>query len=136
MAEPPGLAEWLAAPLPGPAVIRLTGLAAPPADGAGAEAVLLTTDAEGILGLTAFLAAAFAPGEAGGFAPPLEPPARGRLFFPARDTYTLVWNCNRWMAEALRAAGLAVTAAGVLTREQAMREARTAASACAWARAG
>jgi hypothetical protein len=129
MAEPPGLAEWLAAPLPGRAVIRASALAAPPAAGGDREVVPLATDAAGLAGLTRFLAAQFAT-EAGALAPPVEPPARGRAFFAARETYTLAFNCNRWTVEALAAAGLPVAAPGVLTRSDAMAEARRAAAAC------
>jgi hypothetical protein len=127
MAEPPGLAEWLAAPLPGPAVLRVTALAGPPAPGPDREVVPLGLDAAGRAGLAAFLAAAFARDAAGAIAPPIEPPARGRAFFAARDAYTLAWNCNRWTAEALAAAGLPVEPAGVVTRAAVMRQA----AACA-----
>jgi hypothetical protein len=130
MAEPPGLAEWLAAPLPGPAVIRASALAAAPGAGGDREVVPLATDRAGLAGLNGFLAAQFAS-EAGRLAPPIEPPARGRAFFAARETYTLAFNCNRWTAEALAAAGLPVASAGVLTRGDAMAEARRAAAACA-----
>ncbi|MCU0946257.1 MAG: DUF2459 domain-containing protein, partial [Rubritepida sp.] len=73
------------------------------------------------------LAAAFARDAAGAIAPPIEPPARGRAFFAARDAYTLAWNCNRWTAEALAAARLPVEPAGVVTRAAVMRQA----AACA-----
>lgn len=130
MAEPPGLAAWLAAPLPGPAVVRATALDGPPAQWGDAEVVPLATDAAGMAGLIAFLAAQVVLDAAGAPAPPVEPPARGRAFFAARDIYTLVWNCNRWTVEALAAAGLPVATAGVLTRSAAMAEARRVA-ACA-----
>jgi uncharacterized protein (TIGR02117 family) len=50
-------------------------------------------------------------------------------FYAARSRYHLFNTCNTWVARALRAAGLEVTPAGVVTAGGVMQEARRAAAA-------
>ena len=50
-------------------------------------------------------------------------------FFAARSRYGLFNTCNTWVARALRAAGLDVTAAGIVTAGGVMRQARRATAA-------
>jgi uncharacterized protein (TIGR02117 family) len=49
-------------------------------------------------------------------------------FYAARSGYHLFNTCNTWVARALRAAGLPVTAAGTITATGVMKQARSAAS--------
>lgn len=126
MAERPGVAEALGAMVPSAAVIRAQFLAAPPAARGDVEMLALRGSRAG---LSAFLAAAFAREADGRLAPPVLSGLPGRAFLPAARRYSLAYTCNTWTADALAAAGLAVSAGGVVRREQVMGQARRLACA-------
>ena len=52
----------------------------------------------------------------------------GSLFYAATPTYALDYTCNAWTADAARAAGAAITPAGIVFAGQVMRRARLAAA--------
>jgi len=103
LAEAPGLAEWLAAPFPGEGAMQVTAWPAPPVG-----ALRLPVTPEGLARLGTALAESFAPG-------PLLIEARPRRrFYAATRTYSLAFTCNTWTAAMLEAAGLPVSASGVV----------------------
>jgi Protein of unknown function (DUF2459) len=113
MAANPGLGDLLRATVPGPAVLLVTPLRygwAP-----GERVWHLCAPAGGAAGLARFLAASFAAGGDGAPVPVGPGPCAGCVFYAAAERYDLAHTCNWWTAEALRAAGVKVRAAGVVT---------------------
>ena len=108
MAEAPGLGIWLAGPIPGPAVVEITGRRGLPA-----RAIWLPMPAEGVDALLAFTTASLADPAA----PPVNRTPWGQGFYASSRGYSLNYTCNTWVAEALAAAGLPIRVQGVrLTR--------------------
>ncbi len=121
--------EFLVGPFPGPGAMLVAGLAEPPDAAFGvARTVKLVLPPGGAPALSAFLARSFATDRAGRPLLIARGPWVGSLFYAARDTYALGNTCNDWSLRALRAAGLPVSAAGVLLAGQAMHRARVAAA--------
>ncbi len=113
MAADPGVGDLLRATLPGPAVLLVTPL---PVGWSRAERVWhVCAPADGAAGLRRFLAAAFASGADGGPVPVGPGPCAGCVFYAATERYDLAHTCNWWTAAALRAAGVKLRAAGVVT---------------------
>jgi hypothetical protein len=125
-APPDDAREYLLGPFPGPAVIEAIGLSTDPGAAYGRDdSVTLALPAGGDLGLSTFIANDLAKDSAG--APLLVGPGRfkGSLFYAARSPYSLTHTCNSWVAAALRAAGLPVSAQGVVFSGQVMARAAT-----------
>jgi uncharacterized protein (TIGR02117 family) len=114
---------------PGPAVLHVVALQAPPRPFDGLEVVELAVTKAGLQGLIAALDAAVdrqgAP-RAEAVATGLYPESR---FYPATGRFHLFNTCNRWSAEKLAAAGLPVRSVGVVTAEELMRQLRPLAEA-------
>jgi hypothetical protein len=123
MAEAPGLAEWLAGPIPGPAAMQVTAWPGPPSG-----ALSLPLQPEALPRLAAALAASFAAG------PVLIEPRPGRRFYAAARGYSLAYTCNSWTAEMLAAAGLPIRAEGVVLAGGVMAQAARLPGACRPAR--
>jgi hypothetical protein len=125
-----GPAEYLLGPFPGPAVIEAVGLKVTPPEAYGpADMVALALPPGGAARLANFIAQDLAPDREGG--PRLVGPGKfpGSLFYAARSGYSLTHTCNGWVADALHAAGLKVSGAGVVFSGQAMARAEHAAHA-------
>jgi uncharacterized protein (TIGR02117 family) len=109
---------------PGPAVLHVVPMRAPPRPFDGFEVVELAVTQAGLQTLVAALDAAVdrqgAP-RAEAIAPGLYP---GSRFYPATGRFHLFNTCNRWSAEKLAAAGLPVRSVGVVTAEELMRQLR------------
>lgn len=122
--DPPSSLAVQAALVPGPAVLHLVPLRAPPQPAAGFEVLELAVTSAGLGALVAALDAAVdrqgAP-RAEAIAPGLYP---GSRFYPATGRFHLFNTCNRWSAEKLAAAGLPVRSVGVVTAEELMRQLR------------
>jgi hypothetical protein len=119
--DEPSILAILASGLPGPAVVEVTSITAMPE-----EAVRLRLPEAGRAPLLAFLREAIAAEEA-------EVPdgARpDRSFHPAAYFYTLAYNCNTWLADALARAGLPFLALPGQTGEVLMAPARRVPGAC------
>lgn len=119
MAREATLPGTIRALFPGPAVILVTGLAAPPEEAFGSGHVLhLDPGPDGLSSLGRFLSDNFE--RDGEDIPRLvgNGPYPGSLFFAASEPYALFHNCNRWTAEALAAAGLSIDPRGVLFASQ------------------
>lgn len=115
MARNPGIGDLLRAMVPGPAVMLVIPLRVPPAAFAcAANAAAVPTSRDGLARLSQFLWESLAkdprPMSAG--------PYPQSVFFAATGTYSLDHTCNTWTAEALHAAGLPVTASGVVFADQ------------------
>jgi hypothetical protein len=129
--------EYLLGPFPGPAVIETVGLRALPQAAYGPDGmVALALPAGGAAALSAFIWNDIARDHTG--APRLVGPGRyeGSRFYDAVSGYNLAHTCNTWIADALHAAGLPVSGAGVVFSGQAMSRADQAAAAQCHGEAG
>ncbi len=125
MAPDPGLADALRASAPGPAVTLVIPLAVSPEDFAGpGNVVPLRVTREGMARLARILWDSFAKDSAGAPRPLGPGPYPQSLFYAASGTYDLSHTCNTWTAEALAAAGLPVSAAGVVFASQLVDQVR------------
>jgi hypothetical protein len=108
----------LAALWPGAGMMLVTGLSSSPEEGFGADRVIsLTLSAEQMRALQAFIwntldtrsgaLSVYAPG-----------PYPGSVYFTASTKYSALRTCNTWVAQALRASGLRIHAAGVVFASQ------------------
>jgi uncharacterized protein (TIGR02117 family) len=117
MARDPDLGDVLRAMTPGPAVVLIAPLGVPPEAWVGPRnSVVLPITAAGGTALSSYLWAALAKDPQGAPRPIAAGPYAGSLFYAGTGTYDLAHTCNTWTAEALRAAGLPVTARGVVTK--------------------
>lgn len=119
MAQHPGLADLMRAATPGPAVMLVIPLAISPAAFAGAgNAFPLAVSPGGAARLSQFLSDDLVGG--GNRIPrKLGPgPDPHSVFYAAVGTYDLSHTCNTWTAQALRTAGVPVSAAGVVFADQ------------------
>ncbi|MBS7792254.1 DUF2459 domain-containing protein [Roseococcus sp. SDR] len=119
LAERPGLAEWLAGPIPGAAALQLTAWPGPPR-----QAWRLPITPGGLAALSSALASSFAPG------PELIEARPGRRFYAAARGYSLAYTCNSWTAEMLAAAGLPIATEGVVLSRGVMTQAARLPGAC------
>lgn len=119
--------DYLLGPLPGDAVIQVTGLLVPP-QGAypGTDVLELTLRPGGAQALSDFIWGQLGKDHAG--EPRLVAPGNfpGSIFYAARSEYTLAHTCNTWVVQALQAAGLPVSPAGVVFSGQVMARAAAA----------
>ena len=115
MARNPDIGDILRALAPGPAVMLVIPLQIPPAVFFGASNVfLINVSRNGIERLSELLWNYLAANEEG---PPRSigtGPDPQSVFYASAGTYNLSHTCNTWTAEALRVAGLPVSAAGVV----------------------
>lgn len=122
----PGL--WLAlraALWPTPSVLHIVGMERPaPAYFPRSTIVRLDIPASGLRDLGAFFHAAYAR-DADGTVDRLGPGLYGSSrFYAGRERYHLFRNCNAWVAEALRTAGVPLSARGVFTVGQLLERVR------------
>lgn len=103
------LGEWIIGPFPGPAAIEVSAISTDAATAYGpAHVQRLPLPPGGPARLSAFLWRAFAKNPAGAPIYIAQGNWPGSLFYEASTPYGLLHTCNRWSAEALRAAGLPV----------------------------
>jgi uncharacterized protein (TIGR02117 family) len=118
-------ANLLLALWPGPGLMLVTGLRALPSEAFGPpHVVTLRLSETGRSALLAFLGGYFEGGSHGNLRVAARGPYPGSMFFASPGTYSAVYTCNTWTADALQAAGLPVTASGVLFAAQVMERAR------------
>ncbi len=96
--DPPSILAILASGLPGPAVVEVTSV-----DTVPGEAVTLRLPEAGRAPLLAFLREAIAEEDE-----VVDGARPDRSFHPASYFYTLAYNCNTWLADALARAGLPI----------------------------
>jgi uncharacterized protein (TIGR02117 family) len=118
-------ADMLLALWPGPGLMLVTGLWGTPSEAFGASHVVtLRVSETGRDALIRFISFFFAAGPHGVLRVAAPGPYSGSLFFVSPGTYSAVFTCNTWVADALHRAGLPVTAAGVLFAAQVIGQAR------------
>ncbi|HTC09345.1 MAG TPA: DUF2459 domain-containing protein [Acetobacteraceae bacterium] len=117
--------DMLAALVPGPGALLVTGLRDPPQVAfPPGDVVKLRVSARGLAELNGFFARSFertpdgAPREIGAG------PYAGSLFYAATVTYSGTFTCNTWTAEGLQTAGLPIHADGVLFADGVADQAR------------
>jgi hypothetical protein len=129
MSREESVLQTLAAMFPGPGVVLVTGLSAPPAEAFGAEHVVTLRVSCGELAkIETFLAAALARGADQQPQALDDGPYAGSEFYASSETYDLFHNCNRWTLAALANAGLPAEPAGVVFAGEAMAQARAIAA--------
>ena len=119
LAREPGIADYLAGPLPGPGAMEVIGLAEAPSSG-----IVLRVTTAGLSGLAAGLRGSFAPG------PVLIEMRQDRRYYAASRGYTRGYTCNTWTAEMLALAGLDVRPDGVVLAGGVMRQVLRLPEAC------
>jgi uncharacterized protein (TIGR02117 family) len=125
MAQNPGIGDLLRATTPGPAVMLVIPLQISPEMFFGASNVFVLPAAQdGIQRLSQFLWDYLATEEKGTPDRIGSGPYPQSVFYTSTGTYNLGHTCNTWTAEALRAAGLPVTAAGVVFAGQVLDQLR------------
>lgn len=119
--------DMIAALVPGRGAMLVTALRAPPAAAFGASHVVaLGVTAGGLDRLNAFIWKDMSRAGRGPAVRIAAGPYPGSAFYAATATYDAFHTCNTWTAEALQAAGLPVSPAGVLFAAQLMARARAA----------
>jgi uncharacterized protein (TIGR02117 family) len=119
MARNTGIGDILRAMAPGPAVMLVIPLQMPPEAFYGASnALAIHVSPEGIQRLAQFLWDYLAVDKEGPPRPIGSGPYPQSVFYGSAGTYNLGHTCNTWTAEALRIAGLPVSAAGVVVSSQ------------------
>jgi uncharacterized protein (TIGR02117 family) len=119
MSRDPGLGDLLRATVPGPAVLLVVPLQTSPETFAGAgNTVALPLSRSGAVQLSRFLWDYLAKEAKGALRPVAAGPYPGSVFYASTGTFDISHTCNTWTAEALRAAGLPVTSAGVVYARQ------------------
>lgn len=113
MVQNPGVADLLRAAVPGPAVVLVIPLSVSPGAYFGAANVWpIPVSPDGVAPLSQFLWDSVEKDRSG------EPIRAGAhlesIFYAATGTYDASDTCNTWTADALHAAGLPVTTAGVV----------------------
>jgi len=115
MAKEPTAGDLLRAAAPGPAVMLVTPLEASPADVFGSASVLaVAVSARGIALLSSYLWDELAKEPDDTPRPLASGPHPGSRFYASVSTYNVLYNCNTWVAEGLRAAGLPINGSGVI----------------------
>jgi uncharacterized protein (TIGR02117 family) len=119
MARNPGMADILRALAPGPAVMLIIPLKMPPETFFGASNTLIVhVSRDGIERLSELLWSVLAAEDEAAPHPIGAGPYPDSVFYASTGTYNLSHTCNTWTAEALRVAGLPVSATGVVFANQ------------------
>ena len=125
MATQPGFGDLLRATAPGPSVVLVIPLAAGPADVFGvANVTAVPVSAEGLARLSDYLSSYLEKDSSGSPRRIADGPYRGSSFYASTGTYSVFYNCNAWTADALRVAGLPVSASGVMFASQVLEQVR------------
>jgi hypothetical protein len=115
----------LAALFPGPGVILVTGLLAPPADAFGADHVVTLRLSPAQIGeMSAFIQRALQLPSDGTVQWLGDGPYPGSGFYATNENYDAFHNCNHWTLTVLRSGGLPVIPDGVMFAGQVMAQAR------------
>jgi uncharacterized protein (TIGR02117 family) len=119
-----GFADMLAALIPGPGAMLVTALRETPEAAFPGDVVVLHVSVRGLTRLADFVTDSFVRGSDGALLRLTDGPYPGSLFYASADTYSGVYTCNTWTAEALQTAGLPVHAGGVLFADDVANQAR------------
>jgi uncharacterized protein (TIGR02117 family) len=119
-----GFGDMLAALIPGPGAMLVTALRGAPEAAFPGDVIVLHVSVLGLTRLADFIAGSFERASDGTLRRLTDGPYPGSLFYASADTYSGVYTCNTWTAEALQAAGLSVHASGVLFADDVADQAR------------
>jgi uncharacterized protein (TIGR02117 family) len=123
MAQNPGFGDLLRATVPGPAVMLVIPSGAPPTAYLGpANVWTISLSRQGAAGLSQFLWNSLAKNQTGVPIRAGDGPYPKSMFYTATGTYDASDTCNTWTAGALHAAGLPVSAAGVIFSGQVLNQ--------------
>ena len=120
-----GVGDMLAALIPGPGAMLVTALRDSPVDAFPAgDTITLHVSPRGLARLVDYISHAFERNPDDTLQELAAGPYPGSLFYASTVTYSGVYTCNTWTAEALQIAGLPVHAAGVLFADDVADQAR------------
>lgn len=123
----PGLGTTLGAAFPGPAVMHVAGLWGRPSEVfRETEEVELTLDTTQFARLVDYLHESFDRGEETRVAASAKGVYDFSAFYPATGEFHLFNTCNTWTARGLAAAGVEISASGVQSADDVMRQLRPA----------
>lgn len=105
-----GVLDMLTALFPSPSAMLVTGLRQPPAAAfaASGEIITLRVTPAGLARLVAFIETTFEYADPAGPHLLSQGPYPGSLFYYATPTYSGLYTCNTWTADALRSAGIPI----------------------------
>src|SRR5215469_5027981 len=124
MAEKPDLGDLISAIWSGPAVTLVRPLAASPVAGDGTRVFALRLSREESDRLALYIWSSLTKDQSGAPLRVGSGPSPGSIFYASPMTYDLTMTCNSWTAQALHAAGLPVTAEGVVFARQVLDQVR------------
>ena len=121
-----GILDMLTALFPNPSAMLVTGLNhAPDAAFAGSGEVIVANVTEaGLDRLVGFIASSFEYAQPAGPRLLSRGPYPGSLFYYATPTYSGLYTCNTWTADALRSAGIPIRSSGTLFADDVVRQVR------------
>ena len=116
----------LTALFPNPSAMLVTGLSHPPdaAFAALGEVIEARVTEAGLDRLVGFIASSFEYAQPAGPRLLSRGPYPGSLFYYATPTYSGLYTCNTWTADALRSAGIPVRSSGTLFADDVVRQVR------------
>jgi uncharacterized protein (TIGR02117 family) len=111
----------LSALLPSESALLMTALGATPEQAFGRQNIVtIRVSRAGLQRIEAAIWREFALSVTGAPVLLADGPYPGSVFYAARDTYDVLYTCNTWTADILRAGGLPIPAAGVVFAGQVM----------------
>jgi uncharacterized protein (TIGR02117 family) len=129
MSRSVSFSQTVAALFPGPGVILVTALSATPQEAFSDDhVVVLRLSCTRLKTLTAFVQAALVVQADGSLQRLGDGPYPGSAFYGTPTTYDLLYDCNRWTAEALQNGGFAIQPRGVIIASQLMTQIDTVAA--------
>jgi uncharacterized protein (TIGR02117 family) len=121
-------ADMIAAVIPGPGALLVTGLNVSPRDAFPPDDVItLRVSSRGLARLNDFITQAFEWAPDGSPRAIADGPYPGSLFYASTTRYSGFFTCNTWTAEGLQTAGLPIHAGGMLFAGQVADQARAVA---------
>jgi hypothetical protein len=129
-APPETVSEYILGPVPGPAVVQVMGISVLPSEAYTAgETVELALPPHGAEALSDYIWDDLRKDDRGKALIAARGDDPASLFYASGSQYNLLHTCNTWAADALQAAGLAVSPDGVIFSGQAMNRSTVAAIA-------
>jgi hypothetical protein len=120
-----GLDKAMAALIPGPSVLQLSGYRNPPEQSFDSEhdIVRLSLSPQGLQRIAGFVWNTLEKGDDGKPVLVRYEPGKANIFYAASHSYSALYTCNSWTAQALLEGGLSVAPLGMLFADQVMSQA-------------
>jgi hypothetical protein len=120
-----GLDKAMAALIPGPSVLQLSSYRDPPEQSFDSEhdVVRLSLSLSGLQHIAGFVWNTLEKGDDGKPVLVRYEPGKANVFYAASHTYSALYTCNSWTAQALLEGGLSIAPLGILFADQVMSQA-------------